>query len=196
MTPGDMARVLTKCAAFDQRTIGEADVMAWYDAVGQLDYDDAMTAVSRHYATSTDRIMPAHLRTEVLAIRNERAGKQHHEILALPSRFEADEIRDERIRERLPELMAKWSVPTDVPEGDVHADALARARRERKSKMPETRRRRDPNAKPIDLDKVASGPDWAKAEIRERLAVAELHRNNRTCGRPSCPRCKTSTEEN
>lgn len=189
MNPGEMARVLTKAAAFDQRTIGEADVMAWYDAVGQLDYDDAMTAVSRHYATNTDRIMPAHLRAEVLAIRNERAAQQQHEIRALPSKFEYDPERNERIREGIRKLAEGWGVPTDDDGNDPHAAALARARRERKSKMPEPRRRRDPSAKPIDLDKVTDGPEWAKAEIRERLAVAELHRNNRPCGRSACPRC-------
>lgn len=189
MNPGEMARVLTKAAAFDQRTIGEADVMAWYDAVGQLDYDDAMTAVSRHYATNTDRIMPAHLRAEVLAIRNERAAQQQHEIRALPSKFEYDPERNERIREGIRKLAEGWGVPTDDDGSDPHVAALARARRERKSKMPEPRRRRDPSAKPIDLDKVTDGPEWAKAEIRERLAVAELHRNNRPCGRTACPRC-------
>lgn len=169
----------------------DAMVIIWQQILGDLPYADCVQAVAAHFRDTTEYLLPAHIVAGVLKIRNERAAASPHaiEARALPSRFELDDVRDERIRRNLPELMAKWSVSTDDDGSDPHAAALARARRERKSKMPESRRRRDPNAKPIDLDKVTDGPEWAKAEIRERLAVAELHRNNRPCGRTACSRC-------
>lgn len=72
MTPADIARVLAKAAAFDQRTVGEADILAWYDAIGDLDPTDALEAVSRHYRESTDRLMPAHIRRIAAQLVRER----------------------------------------------------------------------------------------------------------------------------
>jgi hypothetical protein len=72
MTPGDTTRVLSKAAAFDQRTIGAADVAAWHEAIGDLDVNDALAAVTRHYQHTDQRIMPAHLRRLVAEIERER----------------------------------------------------------------------------------------------------------------------------
>lgn len=49
MTPGDVARLLAKCQAFDNRTIGEANALAWHEAIGDLPSDIAMRAVTRWY---------------------------------------------------------------------------------------------------------------------------------------------------
>lgn len=82
MTPGDAVRVLTKAAAFDSRTIGQADAAAWYEAIGELDVADALAAVTRHYATSTDRLMPAHVRRIAadLARERHRAEREAREV--------------------------------------------------------------------------------------------------------------------
>lgn len=72
MTPADTARLLAKAAAFDQRTIGAADVAAWHEAVGDLDAGDALAAVTRHYQRTDQRIMPSHLRQLVTEIDRER----------------------------------------------------------------------------------------------------------------------------
>lgn len=87
MKPGDAARVLAKAAAFDQRTIGEADIAAWYEALADLDAADALAAVTRHYAESDKRLMPVHVRTHALDIRRdrqqrEREAEQRHELTA------------------------------------------------------------------------------------------------------------------
>lgn len=190
MTPDQTKAVLAKCAAYDQRTVGHTDVLAWHDAIGDLDYTDALTAVTRYYRDNRDRIYPADVRQQVLAIRNDRAQTQPHEIRALPSRFEADAIRDQRVRENVARLAEAWSTPTEAS-GDPHAAALARAKRERRergTKPPAPKQRRD--AKPIDLAKIP-GPAWADPDARERAAVAALHDSNRACGRPACGRCRT-----
>jgi hypothetical protein len=57
-----MALVLGKAAAFDARTVGEADVEAWLECIGdELDFQTAMERVTEHYRTSTQRLMPADL---------------------------------------------------------------------------------------------------------------------------------------
>lgn len=120
MTPGDAARVLTKAAAFDQRTIGESDVLAWHEALVDLDGADALAAVSRHYGTSEQRIMPSHVRRLAAEIARERhrVEREAEEQFALeqyraqagPLRDRSDDIRD---------LVSQ--VRTELPAGDREA---------------------------------------------------------------------------
>ena len=72
MTPEETVDLLTVAAAFDQRTVGEGDAMAWYSVVGDLPFADARQAVLSYYAVTRERIMPADVRTEVRRMRNER----------------------------------------------------------------------------------------------------------------------------
>lgn len=61
MTKTEVALLLSLIAAYDQRTIGNADVEAWH-AVAQharWDNDKVRQAVVAHYARETRRIMPA-----------------------------------------------------------------------------------------------------------------------------------------
>lgn len=58
MLAGD---VLAKAAAYDPsmpRT-NDATLLAWAEALGNLDREAALAAVARHYRTETRRIMPA-----------------------------------------------------------------------------------------------------------------------------------------
>lgn len=97
MTRAEVAMLLSAAAGRDQRTIGEADVMAWHEDIGDLNYADSREALVRHYRNSTDRVMPAHIRRLVKAIREERGRVEAHEARALPGRFEDDAFRDLRI---------------------------------------------------------------------------------------------------
>lgn len=72
MTPGETAKLLAKASAFDQRTVGKADVAAWHEVLQDVDFGDALAAVSRHYAEHTDRLMPAHVRRLAVEIDRER----------------------------------------------------------------------------------------------------------------------------
>ena len=72
MTPGDTARVLAKVQAYDRRTVGETDILAWHETIGDLDYADALAAVSRHYRESTQWLMPAHIVRGATEIADER----------------------------------------------------------------------------------------------------------------------------
>lgn len=65
MTPEETGKLLGICAAYDRRTVGEIDVIAWYRVLGDLAYSDCEAAVVAHYSAKTDWIMPAHIRTAV-----------------------------------------------------------------------------------------------------------------------------------
>jgi hypothetical protein len=71
--PSDTADLLGLAAFYDNRTVDASVIAAWHDALGDLDRDDAITAVRAHYSESTDWLMPAHVRTRVRKIRADRA---------------------------------------------------------------------------------------------------------------------------
>jgi len=87
-------------------------------------------------------------------------------------------------------------MPTADPnEGDPHAIAVNRSRRERTTPLPVFITRKG-EGKPIDLAKIP-GPEWSKTEVRERESVAYLHSIDRPCGRPACtkPACRRTPKE-
>ena len=72
MNAAEVSRLLAKCASHDRRKIGEADVIAWLEVLGDLRYADCEQAVIGHYAQTADWSMPAHVRQRVLELRHER----------------------------------------------------------------------------------------------------------------------------
>ena len=72
MTLEETVDLLTAAAAFDRRTVGEADAIAWHAAIGDLRFEDCRTAVVAHYTETTDWLMPAHVREGVRKIRDQR----------------------------------------------------------------------------------------------------------------------------
>jgi hypothetical protein len=70
MTPSQTAELLAFAAAFDRRTLGKADVLAWHTVLHDIDADAAKAAVTQHYADETRWIMPADIRQ---AVRRQRA---------------------------------------------------------------------------------------------------------------------------
>ncbi len=72
MTLDETVDLLTTAAAYDRRTVGEADAIAWHAAVGDLQFGDSRDAVVAHYTETADWLMPAHVRNRVMAIRNRR----------------------------------------------------------------------------------------------------------------------------
>lgn len=72
MNANETIDVLSAIAAYDQRTIGKADVEAWHLAIGDLDRELATEAVVIHHKTSTERCKPAHVRSIAGGIRRTR----------------------------------------------------------------------------------------------------------------------------
>jgi hypothetical protein len=72
MNPQEVGQVLAVCAAFDQRTVGASDILAWLDVIGDLPCRDAMQAVKDHYRVNRERITVADIRERVVAMRRAR----------------------------------------------------------------------------------------------------------------------------
>lgn len=68
------AKVLTMCAAFDNRAadVGGAVAALWAEALRDVRQADAEAAVIEHYKTSTEYARPAHLLAIVKRYRTER----------------------------------------------------------------------------------------------------------------------------
>lgn len=185
MNRSQIALLLTAIAGRDQRTIGDADVLAWHQDLGDLGYDDALAAVTRHFRDSIDRIMPAHIRRIVRIIHDEQ--RAHSVVAELPpGRFDQDPDRDARlarnvskIRELLDEIAQKRSIPGD---DSAHTRALLRARREKgRPERPAKQPRRDarPQAEPDPVDEQIATlakhylrDGWSADRVAERLGIS------------------------
>jgi hypothetical protein len=110
----ETAAVLAKAAAFDRRTVGEADILAWHEVLGDLPADDVLTAVTAHYREATDWLMPAHVRLHALSIDRERrrAARELREAEELQAAIAASPLHDRaddvtaligQLRDRLPD---------------------------------------------------------------------------------------------
>jgi hypothetical protein len=74
MTPAETAALLAYAAAFDRRTLGETDVLAWHTVLTDITFDAAKQAVTAHYGRETRWIMPADIRQHVLKTRADTAA--------------------------------------------------------------------------------------------------------------------------
>lgn len=94
MTLDETVDLLTVAAAFDRRSVGEGDAMAWHATLGDLDFEDSKQAVIAHYRDSREWIMPADVRTRVKAMRRDRLEREipapPHELTGQPGRYQAE----------------------------------------------------------------------------------------------------------
>lgn len=101
MTPADAAELLTLCAAFDRRTVGEADARAWAAALHAIPLDDdARAAVARHYAETDRWITPAHVLQQRARIRADRLDRANVVYDGHPGETGAESIARRRALER------------------------------------------------------------------------------------------------
>jgi hypothetical protein len=86
VTPAETARLLTLIAAYDRRTLGESDVLAWHPLVERYSFDECADAVRAHFASSTSYLMPVHVLDRVRATRRDAIERQQSERLAIEYR--------------------------------------------------------------------------------------------------------------
>lgn len=72
MNLSETARLLGAMAAFDRRTVGDADVIAWQAVMEDISFQDAMAAVKQHYSDDDAWLMPMHVRRAVKAMEEQR----------------------------------------------------------------------------------------------------------------------------
>lgn len=70
-----VGKILATAAAFDNRTVGTADIVAWWRVIGHLAPGEAEAAVIAHYSESTDRIMPGHILARVKKLHADRLAR-------------------------------------------------------------------------------------------------------------------------
>jgi hypothetical protein len=207
VTPEDIIDVLAKAAAFDQRTIGKADVLAWHEVIGDLDRDDALTAVARFYGTVTERrLMPGDVRTLVAEIARERR-RRPADVVA-PGCFEPDEaarrkltlsedgraalpITDGTETDRTAELkaLAKEHFREVLPEGDPDSLRFGHGYWRQEQAAWKRQQAAEPNphfnpdlVRPVDWQRTnrqPAGAWWESEAKREEHARAELDRLGR-----------------
>lgn len=72
MTPAEATILLGGIAAFDNRKPDENAAKMWAHALGGLRLEDCAQAVTQHFATSTEYLMPVHIRRLVKVMRAKR----------------------------------------------------------------------------------------------------------------------------
>lgn len=74
----ETAAVLAKIKLGDNRQVDNAGLVLneWHDAIGDLDYLDAIAAVVLHRRESTDYLMPAHIRIGARRAKEAREREQ------------------------------------------------------------------------------------------------------------------------
>lgn len=72
MNRNEVIDLLTIIAAVDNRQVGQITVEAWLDAIGDLAFTDCREAVRQHRRTSTEWLMPAHVRDLVQRVVDHR----------------------------------------------------------------------------------------------------------------------------
>jgi hypothetical protein len=206
VTPEDIIDVLAKAAAFDNRTVGKADVLAWHEVIGDLDRDDALAAVARFYGAVTERrIMPGDVRTLAGEIQRER--RRRPEDVVAPGCYEPDEdarrkltlsedgraalpITDGTEQDRSVEIKEfVRGVRAALPEGD--SDSLRYGHGHWRHEQAAWKRQREavPNpdfdpdmAHPGDWQRTGNPPPgawWQDDRKREAHAAAELDKLGR-----------------
>lgn len=108
--------LLTLAATLDNRRFDDATVVAWQEILADQPFDDCRTAVIRHFASTTDYLLPAHVIRGAAEIDRERRrvyreARERESQLAL----EADPTR----RDRSDEVRALIAELRDaLPDGD------------------------------------------------------------------------------
>jgi len=133
MKKSETATLLAFCAAFDQRTIGDADVLAWTEAlsspwVPNMGLEEAQEAVIEHYRATSARIAPADVLKRVKDTRAVAMSQLAPKAEGVPPN---DDWRQARA-----ELSAHLATHRRKPSGPESArEQVAESRRERHAEL-------------------------------------------------------------
>jgi hypothetical protein len=116
MTIDEAAKVLLRASGVDGRKAGELQARMWAQLLADVEYDDAIEAVDRHYATNEKWLMPVHVIEGAQRIRDERIGRARR--AALDAQIAAENPGEITQRD-MPAITAGASVAVD---DDVRAE--------------------------------------------------------------------------
>ncbi|HZM83794.1 MAG TPA: hypothetical protein VFC19_49380 [Candidatus Limnocylindrales bacterium] len=136
-------QLLIFIAQYDNRRIDDGVVIAWQAIVADLALDDARQAVIGHFSTTTDYLMPVHVRRGVEELRRERRRQvreaREADLAAIEAADPTRRDRSEAIEELIAELRAK--LPEGNPDSLRYASGYWREQREAR----ERQERAEPN---------------------------------------------------
>lgn len=115
MTADQVFDLLQMIAAADHRTVGKPDVLLWQSAIGDLPFDDCVTAVGAHVRESTEWLKPAHVYQRVKAIRASRL--EHATAVPAPAPDASPGEYRDYIRAATAQLASGWSLQRALPSG-------------------------------------------------------------------------------
>lgn len=133
MNVEETAAVLAKAQAYDRRTIGKTDVLAWHEALADLTVADALGAVAAHYRDSTEWLMPAHVRRHAGDIdrARRRDAREQREADELQAAITASPLHDRRADVTALVEQLRDALPTGDPDKLRHGHREWRLNRER-----------------------------------------------------------------
>ncbi|GAB3817750.1 hypothetical protein GCM10027605_68970 [Micromonospora zhanjiangensis] len=183
MNKSQVAAILGLIAARDRRTVGEVDVHAWHEDIGDLDFDDVRQAISAHFRDSTEYLMPAHIRRLAAGLARERHRLERE--AAEQRAIEAYAATAGPLTDRSAEIRAFVDeVRGALPEGDREAlmpRAVAWEREHRafqRQQDAEPNPAFDPSMRPVREWNASKTPPpgawWEDADARERHAKTLL----------------------
>ncbi len=105
MTPQETSAVLAMIGTYDRREFTPTDVRAWHAAWHPaLTFEDARHAVTEHYRTSTEWLMPAHINRIAKARRDDRGQRStlptgDRSLVPMPVWFREEYLRHRKLNE-------------------------------------------------------------------------------------------------
>ena len=106
MIPEDIPRLLAMAAARDNRKANQGMALAWFQDLGDLDFDVAVEAMNRHYRTSDAYLMPVHIRRLAEEVDRERRRAAREAREAIEKAQERLALDDRPLSDRSAELQA------------------------------------------------------------------------------------------
>lgn len=157
MTKAQVAQLLTVIAAFDRRTIGEADVEAWHLILVDLEVEDCLEAVKAHFSTQREWLMPADVRTRAKATARKREGLRRRTEI---ERQIAAENQGQILQRGTAAIVSKAVVGRSIP-----ADDEVRAERRRMLQAAAHAKKVDAEAEAASLNAERVRLEQARAEL-------------------------------
>ncbi len=105
MTPQETSAVLAMIGTYDRREFTPTDVRAWHATWHPaLTFEDARHAVTEHYRTSTEWLMPAHINRIAKTRRDDRGQRNalpasDPGLNAMPPWFREEYLRHRKVNE-------------------------------------------------------------------------------------------------
>lgn len=109
-------RLLTIVSNVDNRKVDDATVLIWHEIIGSLPFADCVTAVTRHFAESSEYLMPVHIVRGAKEVDRERRRDAREaretELAAIEAADPTRRDRSDAVRALIAELREK------LPDGD------------------------------------------------------------------------------